>query len=156
MIAGVIILHIWALHIPGSSNPTGIEVKDEQDTVPFHPYYTAKDGFGLGAVSYTHLDVYKRQLQTGSYFASWRLGFSDGQENVGGALSYGLVAALPVLLFTAAILFVIGIIGFLLFGGAFAPALLSGRQPSESALAGMGFAMLILVPLFLLLSLIHI
>ena len=48
MIAGVVILHIWALHIPGSSNPTGIEVKDEQDTVPFHPYYTAKDGFGVG------------------------------------------------------------------------------------------------------------
>jgi ubiquinol-cytochrome c reductase cytochrome b subunit len=47
VIAAVIILHIWALHIPGSSNPTGIEVKDEQDTVPFHPYYTAKDGFGL-------------------------------------------------------------------------------------------------------------
>ncbi|MBO9713637.1 cytochrome b N-terminal domain-containing protein [Sphingomonas sp.] len=48
VIAGVIILHIWALHIPGSSNPTGVEVKDEQDTVPFHPYYTAKDGFGVG------------------------------------------------------------------------------------------------------------
>jgi ubiquinol-cytochrome c reductase cytochrome b subunit len=48
VIAGVIILHIWALHIPGSSNPTGVEVKGEQDTVPFHPYYTAKDGFGLG------------------------------------------------------------------------------------------------------------
>ncbi len=48
VIAGVIILHIWALHIPGSSNPTGVEVKSEQDTVPFHPYYTAKDGFGLG------------------------------------------------------------------------------------------------------------
>ena len=48
MIAGVVILHIWALHIPGSSNPTGVEVKKESDTVPFHPYYTAKDGFGLG------------------------------------------------------------------------------------------------------------
>jgi ubiquinol-cytochrome c reductase cytochrome b subunit len=47
VIAAVIILHIWALHIPGSSNPTGVEVKDEQDTVPFHPYYTAKDGFGV-------------------------------------------------------------------------------------------------------------
>jgi ubiquinol-cytochrome c reductase cytochrome b subunit len=45
---GVIILHIWALHIPGSSNPTGVSVKGPQDTVPFHPYYTAKDGFGLG------------------------------------------------------------------------------------------------------------
>jgi ubiquinol-cytochrome c reductase cytochrome b subunit len=48
VIAAVIILHIWALHIPGSSNPTGVSVKDEADTVPFHPYYTAKDGFGLG------------------------------------------------------------------------------------------------------------
>jgi ubiquinol-cytochrome c reductase cytochrome b subunit len=48
VIAGVVILHIWALHIPGSSNPTGVEVKAESDTLPFHPYYTAKDGFGLG------------------------------------------------------------------------------------------------------------
>jgi len=48
VIAGVIILHIWALHIPGSSNPTGVDVKTPQDTIPFHPYYTAKDGFGLG------------------------------------------------------------------------------------------------------------
>lgn len=48
VILGVIILHIWALHIPGSSNPTGVSVKDEEDTVPFHPYYTAKDGFGVG------------------------------------------------------------------------------------------------------------
>ncbi|HLV06653.1 MAG TPA: cytochrome b/b6 [Croceibacterium sp.] len=48
VIVGCVILHIWALHIPGSSNPTGVEVKSESDTVPFHPYYTAKDGFGLG------------------------------------------------------------------------------------------------------------
>ncbi len=48
VIAGCVILHIWALHIPGSSNPTGVEVKQESDTIPFHPYYTAKDGFGLG------------------------------------------------------------------------------------------------------------
>ncbi|MGB3470529.1 MAG: cytochrome b/b6 [Erythrobacter sp.] len=50
VIAGVVILHIWALHIPGSSNPTGVEVKKESDTVPFHPYYTAKDGWFLGLV----------------------------------------------------------------------------------------------------------
>jgi len=48
VILGAVILHIWALHIPGSSNPTGVEVKSESDTIPFHPYYTAKDGFGLG------------------------------------------------------------------------------------------------------------
>ena len=48
VIAGVVVLHIWALHIPGSSNPTGVDVKGPQDTVPFHPYYTAKDGVGVG------------------------------------------------------------------------------------------------------------
>ena len=49
VIAGVTILHIWALHIPGSSNPTGVDVKDEKDTLPFHPFYTAKDGWFAGA-----------------------------------------------------------------------------------------------------------
>jgi len=48
VIAGVTVLKIWALHIPGSSNPTGVDVKDEKDTLPFHPFYTAKDGFGIG------------------------------------------------------------------------------------------------------------
>ncbi len=48
VILGMIILHIWALHIPGSTNPTGVEIKTESDTLPFHPYYTSKDGFGLG------------------------------------------------------------------------------------------------------------
>ena len=42
------ILHIWALHVPGNNNPTGKEVQDvEKDTVPFHPYYTVKDGFAI-------------------------------------------------------------------------------------------------------------
>jgi len=49
IIAGVVVLHIWALHIPGNNNPTGIDVKTVKDTVPFHPYYTIKDGFALVA-----------------------------------------------------------------------------------------------------------
>jgi ubiquinol-cytochrome c reductase cytochrome b subunit len=49
IIAAVVILHIWALHIPGSGNPTGVDVKDERDTLPFHPYYTAKDGWFAAA-----------------------------------------------------------------------------------------------------------
>ena len=49
VIVGVVVLHIWALHIPGSSNPTGVEVKSESDTVPFYPYYIAKDGWAVGA-----------------------------------------------------------------------------------------------------------
>ena len=47
IIAGVVVLHIWALHIPGSNNPTGISVKEKQDTLPFHPYFTVKDALGL-------------------------------------------------------------------------------------------------------------
>ena len=47
MIAGVVGLHIWALHVPGNNNPTGVPVKSKEDTVPFHPYYTVKDAFAI-------------------------------------------------------------------------------------------------------------
>jgi ubiquinol-cytochrome c reductase cytochrome b/c1 subunit len=48
VIAGVVVLHIWALHMVGQNNPTGVEVKDEEkDTVAFTPYATVKDGFFL-------------------------------------------------------------------------------------------------------------
>jgi quinol-cytochrome oxidoreductase complex cytochrome b subunit len=47
MIFGVVVLHVWALHVPGNNNPTGIEVKSPADTLPFHPYYTVKDGFAI-------------------------------------------------------------------------------------------------------------
>jgi ubiquinol-cytochrome c reductase cytochrome b subunit len=47
VIAGLVGLHIWALHVPGNSNPTGVDVKSKSDTVPFHPYYTVKDGFAI-------------------------------------------------------------------------------------------------------------
>lgn len=46
MIAGVVVLHVWALHVTGQTNPTGIEVKHETDTLPFTPYATVKDAFG--------------------------------------------------------------------------------------------------------------
>ncbi|WP_439594565.1 cytochrome b [Falsiroseomonas sp.] len=47
VIAGVVFLHVAALHITGSNNPLGIDPKGPQDTLPFHPYYTAKDSVGL-------------------------------------------------------------------------------------------------------------
>ena len=49
VLAGLVALHIWALHVPGNNNPTGVEVKSVQDTVPFHPYYTMKDAFAIMA-----------------------------------------------------------------------------------------------------------
>ncbi|MGI9439421.1 MAG: cytochrome b [Parvibaculales bacterium] len=47
LIVGVVALHVWALHVPGNNNPIGVSVKSPQDTLPFHPYYTIKDGFAL-------------------------------------------------------------------------------------------------------------
>ncbi|MBL1147282.1 MAG: cytochrome b [Pseudomonadota bacterium] len=47
VIVGVVFLHVWALHITGSNNPSGVEPANKKDTVPFHPYYTIKDTFGL-------------------------------------------------------------------------------------------------------------
>ncbi len=48
MIFGVVALHVVAVHVSGSSNPKGIETQAPRDTVPFHPYFTAKDSVGLG------------------------------------------------------------------------------------------------------------
>ena len=47
VLVGVVFLHIAALHITGSNNPLGIDVKGPQDTLPFHPYYTIKDSVGI-------------------------------------------------------------------------------------------------------------
>ncbi|MCG8625665.1 MAG: cytochrome b N-terminal domain-containing protein [Proteobacteria bacterium] len=47
LIVGVVLLHIIALRRFGSNNPLGIDTKGAQDTIPFHPYYTTKDVFGM-------------------------------------------------------------------------------------------------------------
>ena len=47
VLVAVVALHVVALHVHGSNNPLGIDPKGPQDTVPFHPYYTMKDGFGV-------------------------------------------------------------------------------------------------------------
>jgi ubiquinol-cytochrome c reductase cytochrome b subunit len=51
----LVVLHLTALHETGSNNPDGIEIKDKTgpdgkplDGIPFHPYYTVKDLFGVG------------------------------------------------------------------------------------------------------------
>ena len=48
VIVAVVMLHLVALHQHGSNNPLGIDRKGPQDSIPFHPYYTIKDMFGLG------------------------------------------------------------------------------------------------------------
>lgn len=47
MICGVVILHVWALHVPGNNNPTGVEMQTKKDALPFHPYYTIKDFYAV-------------------------------------------------------------------------------------------------------------
>jgi ubiquinol-cytochrome c reductase cytochrome b subunit len=54
LIAGLVFLHIVALHRVGSTNPDGIEIKENKDEngiprdgIPFHPYYTVKDVAGV-------------------------------------------------------------------------------------------------------------
>jgi ubiquinol-cytochrome c reductase cytochrome b subunit len=48
VILGVVVVHVIALHRFGSNNPTGLDMKGPQDSIPFHPYYTVKDAYGLG------------------------------------------------------------------------------------------------------------
>ncbi len=48
LIVGVVMVHLVALHTTRSNNPLGIEIKGPQDSIPFHPYYTVKDNFGIG------------------------------------------------------------------------------------------------------------
>jgi ubiquinol-cytochrome c reductase cytochrome b/c1 subunit len=47
VIAGVVVLHVWALHHVGQNNPAGIEIKTASDTLPMAPYAIMKDLFGL-------------------------------------------------------------------------------------------------------------
>ncbi len=70
VIAGVVVLHIWALHVVRNNNPTGVEVQDvEKETIPFHPYYTVKDGFAI----IIYLMVYAAYV----FFAPDALGHTD-------------------------------------------------------------------------------
>jgi ubiquinol-cytochrome c reductase cytochrome b subunit len=47
VIAGLVGLHIWALHVAGQNNPTGLDVKSKADTLPMTPYAISKDLFAL-------------------------------------------------------------------------------------------------------------
>lgn len=55
VLLGLVVAHIIALHEVGSNNPDGIDIKKNKgengvpiDGIPFHPYYTVKDIFGVG------------------------------------------------------------------------------------------------------------
>lgn len=89
-------------------------------------------------------------IQTGSYFASWRIGLTNGGEPLGSALGFGIIAALPVLLLGIALGLALAAIAFLIFGSAMAPMLMGG---SPEAAAGTGALLLLLIPVFLFVAL---
>ncbi len=75
VILGLVVLHILALHEVGSNNPDGIDIKkykDENgvplDGVPFHPYYTVKDIFGVGVFLFVFCTVVFFFPEMGGYF----------------------------------------------------------------------------------------
>ena len=49
VIAGLVGLHLWALHLVGQNSPTGLDIKTPSDAVPMHPYATSKDAVGMFA-----------------------------------------------------------------------------------------------------------
>ncbi len=57
VIFAIVFLHLWALHEKKSNNPLGVDIKGPQDTIPFHPYYTIKDAFGLGVFLIFYLGI---------------------------------------------------------------------------------------------------
>ena len=69
LIAGVVVLHIVALHRFGSNNPIGIDAKGPADTISFHPYYTIKDMVGIA--------VFLLLLATAVFFFPNAMGHPD-------------------------------------------------------------------------------
>ena len=118
IIVAVVALHVIALHVHGSNNPLGIDPQGPQDTVPFHPYYTMKDGFGVmvfliiyaGVTFFARLLGPSRQLHPGQPAGdarAHRAGMvlpavlrdpARGADKLGGVLAmFGAIAVLFVL-----------------------------------------------------------
>ena len=75
MILGFVLLHLVALRHVGSNNPDGIEIKEHKDQdgkpldgIPFHPYYTVKDLFGVGVFLLIFFAVVFYAPELGGYF----------------------------------------------------------------------------------------
>ena len=75
VLIGLVVAHILALHEVGSNNPDGIEIKANKnadgipkDGIPFHPYYTVKDMFGLCVFLLVFFAVVFFAPEMGGYF----------------------------------------------------------------------------------------
>jgi ubiquinol-cytochrome c reductase cytochrome b subunit len=75
---GLVVAHVFALHDVGSNNPDGVEIKDKLDAkghpldgIPFHPYYSVHDIYGIGVFFMIFFAVLFFAPEMGGYFLEW-------------------------------------------------------------------------------------
>lgn len=75
VLVGLVFVHIVALHHVGSNNPDGIEIKKNKDAngvpldgIPFHPFFTVKDGFIVAVFLIIFASVIFFAPEMGGYF----------------------------------------------------------------------------------------
>lgn len=76
VLLGLVVAHLIALHEVGSNNPDGIEIKKKKDPktkipldgIPFHPYYTVKDLFGVSVFLIVFTAIIFFAPEMGGYF----------------------------------------------------------------------------------------
>jgi len=78
ILIGLVVAHIVALHEVGSNNPDGIEIKANKDAngipldgVPFHPYYTVHDIFGVAMFLIVFFAIVFFAPEMGGYFLEY-------------------------------------------------------------------------------------
>ena len=78
VLLGLVAAHILALHDVGSNNPDGIEIKAKKDAsgkpldgIPFHPYYTVHDVFGVCVFLMAFSAVVFLAPEFGGYFLEY-------------------------------------------------------------------------------------
>ena len=78
VLLGLVVAHIIALHEVGSNNPDGVEIKAKKDAqgrpldgIPFHPYYTVHDIFGVGLFLMVFSAIIFFAPELGGYFLEY-------------------------------------------------------------------------------------
>ncbi|ARN22326.1 cytochrome b [Piscinibacter gummiphilus] len=78
VLLGLVVAHIIALHEVGSNNPDGVEIKSKKDAlgrpldgIPFHPYYTVHDIFGVTVFLFVFSTVLFFMPEFGGYFLEY-------------------------------------------------------------------------------------
>jgi ubiquinol-cytochrome c reductase cytochrome b subunit len=78
VLVGLVAAHIIALHEVGSNNPDGVEIKANKDAngipldgIPFHPYYTVHDIFGVGVFLLVFCSIIFFAPELGGYFLEY-------------------------------------------------------------------------------------